>query len=160
MPSLRSMLVLSLLTATACAPPAPPPPVGEADLGDRNADLARSGYEAFARGDMAAVVALMDSAIVWHEAESLPYGGVYHGPEAVLENVFMAIGRDWEPFAAVPREYIQADRDVVVLGEYSGTHRGTGKAFVAPFVHLWRFEDGLLVEFRQFTDTALWLAAM
>jgi hypothetical protein len=158
-PLLRSLLVLPALGALGCASGAPSP-AAEAAAGARNTDLARTGYKAFARGDVAAVVALMDSSIVWYEAETLPYGGVYHGPDAVLENVFTALGRDWEPFAAVPQTYIAADSHVVVLGEYSGTHRGTGRTFVAPFAHVFRFEGGRLVEFRQYTDTALWLAAM
>jgi uncharacterized protein len=105
-------------------------------------------------------VALMDSSIVWHEAESLPYGGVYHGPDAVVENVFAALGGDWDPFVVAPQEYLVAGDDVVVLGEYTGTHRVSGGALGAPFVHVWRFDDARLVEFRQYTDTALWLAAI
>lgn len=156
----RSLFMLPLLAALACTTGAQQPRADQADDSARNVDLVRSGYEAFARGDIPAVLALMDSSIVFSEAEGLPYGGVYHGPDAVLENVFMALGRDWEPFSAIPDEYIAAGNQVVALGEYRGTNRETGRAFVAPFAHVWRFEDGLLVEFRQFTDTALWLAAM
>lgn len=155
----RSLLALPLLGVLGCAPDAPSP-ADDAAGGARHVELARSGYEAFARGDVAAVVGLMDSSIVWYEAEALPYGGVYHGPDAVLENVFQAIARDWEPFAAAPREYIAAGSHVVVLGEYRGTHRASGRSFEAPFAHVFRFEDGRIVEFRQFTDTALWLAAI
>jgi uncharacterized protein len=130
------------------------------DVGARNAELARSGYDAFARGDVPVVLGLMDPAIVWHEAESLPYGGVHRGPDAVLQNVFMGLGRDWQPFAAKSLQYIPAGDHVVVLGEYSGTNRVSGRAFVAPFAHVWHFKNGLLVEFRQLTDTAKWLSAI
>ena len=151
----RTLLVVGLMLLVSCAADE-----GEIDAGVLNAELARTGYEAFSRGDIDGVVGLMDPAIVWHEAESLPYGGIYHGPDAVLENIFMAVGRDWEPYSAIPRKFIQAGDHVVVLGDYSGTHRETGRAFAAPFSHVWRFENGLLVEFWQFTDTALWLAAL
>lgn len=156
----RFLTALPLLAVLACASDARPPAADEADRDARNVELARSGYDAFARGDIPAVLALMDSSIVFYEAETLPYGGVHRGPDAVLDNVFMGLGRDWEPFSAVPHEYIDAGSDVVVLGEYSGTHRETGRAFVAPFAHVWRFEEGRLVEFRQYTDTQLWLAAI
>jgi uncharacterized protein len=153
--SLRPFLVFPLLVVLSCATGVPQPPAGS-----RNVELARSGYAAFARGDIPAVIGLMDQALVWHEAESLPYGGVHRGPDAVLQNVFMALGRDWQPFSATPQQYINAGDSVVVLGEYRATNRSTGRAFAAPFVHIWRFENDRLVEFHQLTDTAMWLAAM
>lgn len=155
--SLRTLLVFPLFIVLACATGAPQP---VADAGARNVELARSGYDAFARGDVPGVVRLMDPAIVWHEAESLPYGGVHRGPDAVLQNVFMGLGRDWAPFSAKPLQYFDAGNSVVVLGEYRATNRATGRTFTAPFVHIWRFENARLVEFHQLTDTALWLAAM
>jgi uncharacterized protein len=152
---LRSLLVLPLVAAIGCATV---PPADRA--GERSSELARSGYEAFARGDIGSMMALMHPSLIWHEAESLPYGGAHRGPDAVMENVFMGLARDWEPFAAIPQEYIAAGDRVVVLGEYRATHRESGRSFVAPFAHVWRFNDGRLVEFRQLTDTGLWLAAL
>jgi ketosteroid isomerase-like protein len=150
----RPWSVLPLIALWACAPAA-----GD-DTAARNTELARSGYEAFARGDVAAVVALLDPAVVWHEAETLPYGGVFHGPDAVVENVFARLGGDWDPFAAIPRQYIAVDSHVVVLGEYRGTSRATGRSFTAPLAHVFTFRNRLVVEFRQFTDPGLWLRAM
>jgi ketosteroid isomerase-like protein len=49
---------------------------------------------------------------------------------------------------------------VVALGEYSGTYKATGKSFRAPFVHVWRLQNGTLVKFRQHTDTAVHLRPM
>lgn len=152
----RSLAVAPLLAALACATV---PQAGAPGMSTTNADLARSGYAAFARGDIPAVVALMSPTIVWHEMASLPYGGVYRGPDSVVQNVFAGLGRDWTPFSATPSEFIAAGNHVTVLGEYQGTHRTTGRSFVAPFAHVWRFENGRLAEFRQFTDTALWLVA-
>jgi uncharacterized protein len=155
--SFQSFLLFPLFVVLACATAAPPP---VSDAGARNVELARSGYDAFARGDIPGVLGLMDPAIVWHEAESLPYGGVHRGPDAILQNVFMGLGRDWAPFSATPQQYIDAGNRVVVLGEYRGTNRQSGRTFATPFVHIWRFENGRLIEFHQFTDTAVWLGAM
>jgi ketosteroid isomerase-like protein len=48
-----------------------------------NVDLVRSGYEAVARGDMAAFAALLDDDVVWHE--STPgFEGSYYGPDETL----------------------------------------------------------------------------
>jgi uncharacterized protein len=157
---LRFPLFLSLVALVACSPePIPPPVADDAAPPPSPVEIARSGYEAFARGDIPGVLAVMDPGVVWYEAESLPYGGVYHGPEEVLENIFSAIGRDWVDYAAEPRRFIGGGDHVVVLGEYRGVHRESGGRLVAPFAHIWKFRDGRLVEFHQFTDTALWLTA-
>lgn len=112
-------------------------------------------YEAFGRGDVPAVLGAMDPEIEWREAEGFPYGGTYHGPDAVLENVFARLGSEWEDFRAVPETYVDGGQVIVALGEYSGTYGATGKAFRAPFAHVWWLEAGRAVRFQQFTDTAL-----
>jgi uncharacterized protein len=152
------LLLLPLLIA--CAGDQPPASAPAAASPPSAAELARSGYEAFGRGDIDAVLSLMAPDVVWHEAESLPYGGVWRGPDAVLENIFSAIGRDWDEYAAEPRQFIETDDHVVVLGEYRGVYRANGARMQAPFAHVWQFREGRLVTFHQFTDTALWLAAI
>lgn len=129
--------------------------MASANLGDVEAI-----YEAFGRGDVPAVLAAMDEGIEWREAEGFPYGGTYHGPEAVLEHVFAKLAGEWDDFRAVPESYVDGDSVIVALGEYSGTYTETGKRFQAPFAHVWWLEDGKAVRFQQFTDTALARAAV
>jgi len=120
-----------------------------------NADLARALYSAFGRGDIAAVLATLAPDVHWTEAEGGPYGGVSIGPEAVLENVFMKLGGEWDSYSAVPHQFVAQGDTVVALGDYSGTYKATGKSFSAPFAHVWKFRDGRAVSFRQHTDTAV-----
>jgi ketosteroid isomerase-like protein len=122
-----------------------------------NLDLARGVYAAFAAGDIPAVLGVMAPDIHWTEAEGGPYGGVSVGPEAVLQDVFMKLGGEWDGYAAVPAEFVDGGDTVVVLGEYSGTYKATGKGFRAPFAHVWKFRDGKAVSFHQHTDTAVHL---
>jgi ketosteroid isomerase-like protein len=112
-------------------------------------------YEAFAKGDVPAVVGFLDADIAWTEAEGFPYGGTYHGPNAVLEGVFMRLGTEWEGFAAVPAEFIDGGDTIVVLGKYSGTYKATGKSFRADFAHVWKIKDGKAIRFVQHVDTLL-----
>jgi len=112
-------------------------------------------YRAFAAGDIPAVLAVLSADVHWTEAEGGPYGGVSIGPDAVLENVFMKLGGDWDGFAAVPSEFVADGSTVVALGEYSGTYKATGKSFNAPFAHVWKFKDGKAASFHQYTDTAV-----
>ena len=123
--------------------------------------IATRSYEAFARGDMDAVLADMHGDIEWHQAQGLAHGGVYRGIDEVRRNVFDPLDRDWwEEFVVTPEELIDAGSDVVVLGRYRGIARGTGKRLDVPFVHVWTFEDGLAIRFRQFLDTAGWIEAL
>lgn len=123
-------------------------------------DAVRSIYAAFAKGDIPAVLAMLTPDVRWTEAEGGPYGGVSVGPQAVLDDVFMKLGGEWNGFAAVPAEFIADGDTVVALGEYSGTYKATGKGFRAPFAHVWRFRDGKAAEFQQYTDTAVHLRPM
>lgn len=125
-----------------------------------NIALVKSGYAAAAAGDMTAVAAMLAPDIVWHEAETLPYGGVHHGPDAVMQQVFAALGEDWSEYAAVPQRFIDGGDHVVVLGEYRGVHSRSGGHLQTPYAHVFRLADGQVVEFHQFTDTAIWLAAI
>jgi ketosteroid isomerase-like protein len=122
---------------------------------NNNLDVVRSVYSAFATGDIASVLAALDPAVVWTEAAGGPYGGVSVGPQAVLENVFMKLGGEWDGYAAVPHEFVADGSTVVALGEYSGTYKATGKSFRAPFAHVWKLRDGKAVSFHQHTDTAV-----
>ena len=120
-----------------------------------NLETIRSLYEAFARGDVPAVLARLDTDVSWTEAEGFPYAGTYKGHEAVLQNVFMRLGTEWDGFAAIPHEFIVQGDTVVSLGQYSGTYRNTGKSFSAPFAHVWRLRNGKVTKYSQYTDTAV-----
>jgi ketosteroid isomerase-like protein len=122
-----------------------------------NLDVVRGLYQAFAVGDIPGVLGALAPDVHWTEAAGGPYGGVSIGPAAVLENVFMKIGGEWDGFAAVPREFVSEGATVVALGDYSGTYKATGKSFTAPFAHVWKFEGGKAVSFHQHTDTAVHL---
>lgn len=118
-------------------------------------ELTKGIYAAFAAGDADRIVALLAPDVHWTEALGGPYGGVSIGPDAVVQNVFMPIGTEWDDYKAVPREFVATGGTVVALGNYSGTYKKTGKSFTAPFAHVWKFGNGRVVSFEQITDTAV-----
>ena len=120
-------------------------------------DTVRGIYGAFAAGDIPGVLGALSPDIRWTEAAGGPYGGVSIGPQAVLADVFMKLGGEWDGLSAVPDEFVADGDTVVALGEYSGTYKATGKSFRAPFAHVWKFADGKAVSFHQHTDTAVHL---
>ncbi|MDH5175871.1 MAG: nuclear transport factor 2 family protein [Gammaproteobacteria bacterium] len=120
-----------------------------------NVKLTRGVYAAFAAGDIPGILSIFAPDIHWTEALGGPYGGVSIGPDAVVQNVFMRIGTEWDGYQAIPHEFVATGDTVVALGTYSGTYRQTGKSFTAPFAHVWKFKDGKVVRFEQITDTAV-----
>jgi ketosteroid isomerase-like protein len=124
-------------------------------MSEANVALVRGVYEAFARGDVAAVLGAMSPAMVWNEAENFIYadGNPYEGPEAIVGGVFARLAGEWDGFAARPEEYLDAGDTVVVLGRYGGTYKATGRSLDAWMAHVWRIADGRAVEFRQLVDT-------
>ena len=83
-----------------------------------NAKMIRGLYEAFARGDVPAVLSGFAPEVKWTEAEGFPYGGTYVGPEAVLQGVFMRLATEWDGFAAVPADFVAEAGTVVALGTW------------------------------------------
>jgi ketosteroid isomerase-like protein len=122
-------------------------------MSNQNLDGVRGVYDAFAKGDVPGVLGFLAPDIEWTEAEGFPYGGTYNGPNAVLEGVFMRLGTEWDGYAAIPTEFIDAGDTVVALGIYSGKYKATGKSFQANFAHVWKLREGKAMRFVQYTDT-------
>ncbi|MDB5721300.1 MAG: hypothetical protein JWP15_1918 [Alphaproteobacteria bacterium] len=124
-------------------------------MSNRNVDLIHGIYEAFGKGDMQAVLGAMSQDMEWSEAENFPYadGNPYRGHEAILGGVFARLGGEWDGFAAVPEEFLDAGDTIVVLGRYKGSFKATGRPIDAQMAHVWRVRDGKAVRFHQYTDT-------
>jgi ketosteroid isomerase-like protein len=123
----------------------------------------RGLYEAFGRGDIAAVLGAMDPAISWHQAEGNPYkvdGGAWIGPNAIVENLFVKLGTEWDGFTVTPARFSESGDQVIVEGRYTGTYKATGKSIDAQFCHIWNVKDGKVTAFQQYTDTAQFQGAM
>lgn len=120
-------------------------------------ELLASLYDAFGRGDISAVLGLMDPRVRWHEAESHPYmpsGEPWVGPDAIVANLFVKLGDDWRGFTVTPVSFHDAGDVVSVEGRYNAEHSATGKSIDAQFCHVWTLEDGKITKFQQYTDTA------
>ncbi|MFY9931031.1 MAG: nuclear transport factor 2 family protein [Streptosporangiaceae bacterium] len=122
-----------------------------------NVQLMRDLYEALHRGDVAWVLGVMDLDIEWREAEGNPYqpdGQAWHGPDAVVKNLFMRLASEWDGFTVHPWTFHEAGDAVVVEARYTGTFRATGRKLDAQVCHVWRIRDGKVRSFQQYADTA------
>ena len=115
----------------------------------------RAIYDAFAAGDVPGVLGRMAPDIEWNEAENFIYadGNPYRGPDAVLNGVFARCIGEWDGFAAIPDEILDAGDTIVALGHYRGTNKATGAPLDAQFAHVWRVRGGQAAAFQQYTDT-------
>jgi len=128
-----------------------------------NVDLVQGLYGAFAQGDVPTVVGGMDADIHWREAEGNPYqpsGAAWVGADAIVENLFMKLATEWDGFSVHPGQYHDAGDTVVVEGRYTGKYLATGTAVDSQYCHVFKFKDGKVTSFQQFTDTAQFQKAM
>lgn len=145
-----SLLMVLCVMLTACATTGGGPSTNE--------QIVRSLYEAFARGDGASVMQVLDPGIIWMEAENVgdgyDAGNPYVGPQRVAEGVLGRFGAEWSGFQVRPESYVSEGDTVVVMGRYRGTYKATGRPLDAQFVHAWTIEGGKVTRFQQYTDTA------
>jgi hypothetical protein len=120
-----------------------------------HATTIRGIYEAFARGDVPAVLGALHEQVEWNEAEHVTYwpGGAFIGPQAVVTGVFARIIQDIPNFSIDVRRIVAAGDAVLVEARYRGTVTATGKALDAQVAHVWDLRDGKAVRFQQYTDT-------
>ena len=120
-----------------------------------NVTLVQGAYEAFAKGDVAAVLALLHEKVEWNEAEHIIYwpGGPFVGPQAVLQGVFARIPQDFDGFRVDVRRIVGCGETVLVEARYRATVKATGKPLDAQVAHVWDFRDGKVVRWQQYSDT-------
>ena len=126
-------------------------------MAEQAVQVVKGAYEAIARGDVPAFLGSFADDIAWHEAEGMPYGGVYQGPDAIAQNVLGPLVTDIPNFAVTPEEFIASGDTVAVVARYTGTGKETGRELNLNVVHVWDVRGGKIARFRQFADTAKFL---
>lgn len=118
-------------------------------------------YAAYAEGDVDRLRTLLADDLRWRQAAvGVPAAGAeVVGAEALIDRVVRPLNEDWDGFTEEVDTLVAADGHVVATGTYRGTYRPTGRPVTAEFCHLWTVRDGRARTFRQFTDTAAFVAA-
>jgi ketosteroid isomerase-like protein len=127
-----------------------------------NLQTIQSAYAAFGNNDASVLFGAMAPDIHWNEAEGNPLAdrNPYVGPQAVGEGVFGRLLAAIDDFSAVPERFVEGGDHVVVLGRYGGKLKHSGATLDAPYCHVYRFADGRIVSFQQYTDSAQWARLM
>lgn len=125
-----------------------------------NIEIVRAHYAASMEGNVRLMMANVSPQVRWTEMAGFPCAGTWVGPQAVIDNVFSVLGRDWTNYRFELKGLVEGGEHIVADGTYYGTYRATGKKLQARVVHIWRLQHGKIVAFEQFTDTLLVHRAM
>jgi uncharacterized protein len=125
-------------------------------------DTVKAAYAAFAKNDPTVLFGAMSPSVTWNEAEGSPLadGNPYVGPQAIGERLFPRLLGSVDNFTVTPSTFIDGGDHVVVTGRYGGSVKATSERVDAPFCHVYRFENGKIATFQQYTDTAHWSRLM
>ena len=121
-------------------------------MADGNLELIQGGYEAFGRGDLEGVLAILSDDIEWSVPDLVPQGGNANGKQEVA-GFFERLMSLWEGLSLDIEDFVASGDRVVVLGTASGTHDGSEKSY--GFVHAWTVRDGKAVRFYEYVDRSV-----
>ena len=118
-------------------------------------DLAKKVYDCFSKGDLPGVLSCLSNKIEWIVVgpTSLPYAGTYNG-RAGVEAFFAKLFAVEEILEFHPEKFIDGGVSVVVTGRERCRTRDTGKEFSVQWAHLFESENGEIVRWKEFIDTA------
>jgi ketosteroid isomerase-like protein len=125
-------------------------------MSDANVKLVQGLYDAFKRGDIAAVIAGLAQNVDWQvhgRPKDFPTIGRWRGQGGAQE-FFRLVGENLDVVEFVPQDFSAAGDKVFVLGRYAWKVRKSGKPVAAEWCHVFTVKDGKVSGFREFTDTA------
>jgi steroid delta-isomerase-like uncharacterized protein len=125
--------------------------LGAVPAPDGDAAILGRAYEAFARGDVPAVLEAPADDISWYSPDELPTGGRYDGVAGVV-GFFDTLRRSFDELSVEPREFVDAGAGRIVV---CGRHRGRlhGEPFDVGFAHVWTMHEGKAASFREYMDS-------
>jgi ketosteroid isomerase-like protein len=122
-----------------------------------NLETVKHVYDAFMRGDGAAILATFHPKVEFRLAQGHPYqpsGEPWIGGDAVAQNFFARAAGEWEGWSITPSAFLEPRDAVVVECRYTGLYKPTAKRMDVQVCHVWRFAEGKITSFHQYLDTA------
>src|SRR5262245_45444658 len=116
-------------------------------------------YDAFKQGDILYILSQIAPDATWRQSTSLPWGGDYRGPQGAAE-FFQKLGATMETVTFEPRENVEVGNEVFSFGSYTGRSRATGRTGSAEWMFRWQVQDGKIVSWDSYIDTAALLTAL
>jgi ketosteroid isomerase-like protein len=125
-------------------------------MSQENVDLVRGGYDEFNSGNIEGVTARFDREIEWIE----PGGGdapsgTFRGPDSVANEVFAAVGANFDEFSCTVEEADDQGDTVVVTARFKGKNK-SGAELDTQAEHAWEVRDGKIARFENKVDQEAW----
>jgi uncharacterized protein len=123
---------------------------------DVNIKIIEGVYDAFSRGDVAAILEVVTEDVDWASettSTALPWYGDHRGKDGVSE-FFRNLGSTMEVDEFVPLSYAANDRDVLTVVRFRATLRSNGRRVAMDLHHQFTFRDGKIAYYRGTEDTA------
>jgi ketosteroid isomerase-like protein len=116
-------------------------------------DRLRTAYEGFGRGDIQAVLSVMDPDIEWDATDALAHTGLYQGHDGVTEYI-QSLAGVWEEFTLNPEQFTESGdgAHVMVLGNVTGRLAATGQEVEARFAHVLQLDAGQVTRLKVCLD--------
>jgi uncharacterized protein len=125
-------------------------------MSEANVNLVKEMYAAFGQGQIDRIVQTCVPDVEWEmvgRPTDYPGFGKRTGHTGVLE-FFGTVADNLEFSEFTPREFYPCGDKVFVLGQYAMTVKKTGQPFRSEWIHVFTIQNGRVVSFREFTDTA------
>jgi ketosteroid isomerase-like protein len=128
-------------------------------MSDRNVEVVRAMYAAFAERDAARMLSHLDPAMTIYDRAHHPEASVYEGREGFLRFA----ETDWAAFDEVsyePQEFEVRGPYVIVPIVQAGRGKGSTVVIEESIVNVWKLRDGRCVELRNYSTIDEALAEM
>ena len=125
-----------------------------------NVAVVLSVYDAFSRGNIAAVLDHLDplAELSFEGPSAIPWAGDRHGRDG-WARFFQVLGENLDEIMVKMEPFAVQGEHVVTAGRYQARVKLTGKQIDSPLVHLWTIRNGKVVRCQELTDTATEAAA-
>ena len=129
-------------------------------MNQSNVQVIQGFYAALGQGDIETALTYLDPEFVLYQADSLPYGGVYHGYAGVTE-FFTLFGQTWQQFQSLEAEYLNAGDYVIVRSRIQGHTKQTNNQVEMPMIQVFQMRHGkAIAAYPFYWDTAKLLQAL
>ena len=128
-----------------------------------NLETTKKAYELFKQGDISAILTDFAAAtctlVSPGPQDTLPWAGKFKGQQEIAD-WFARLAENLDFAEIAPREMIEQGETVVVVGTSSVRVKRTGKLVEEEWVHILKYDQGRIVFFQEYTDTAEFALAM
>lgn len=126
-------------------------------MAEENVEIVRRGYEAYARGDLGAVLDDMDPEMITYRAD--PDGSIFKGSDGFLAAIAEWV-EDFDQFTITPEEFIDAnDSQVVVRVRQTAVGKRSGAPIEADFWFVHTLSGGKVTRLDMFVTKSQALVA-